>query len=162
MWAPDDLPLAVSLWGEPEVARFLQADGPPSRASIEERLGRELASQAQHGFQYWPIFLRADGAFAGCCGLRPYRLEDRVHELGVHLRSAFWRRGLAVEAARAVIDHAARVLGARALFAGHHPSNVASRATLLKLGFRYTHDELYAPTGLRHPSYLLTLPGPPP
>ncbi len=23
------------------------------------------------------------------------------------------------------------------------------------LGFRYTHDELYPPTGLLHPSYLL-------
>ena len=26
---------------------------------------------------------------------------------------------------------------------------------LHRLGFRYTHDELYPPTGLNHPSYLL-------
>ena len=31
--------------------------------------------------------------------------------------------------------------------------------TLRKLGFRYTHDELYPPTGLRHPSYLLAPAG---
>jgi hypothetical protein len=24
-----------------------------------------------------------------------------------------------------------------------------------KLGFRYTHDEFYPPTGLNHPAYLL-------
>jgi hypothetical protein len=33
--------------------------------------------------------------------------------------------------------------------------DTASRALLGKLGFRYTHDELYAPTGLLHPSYRL-------
>jgi RimJ/RimL family protein N-acetyltransferase len=41
------------------------------------------------------------------------------------------------------------------VFAGHNPANTASRGLLARLGFRYTHDELYAPTGLRHPSYLL-------
>ena len=47
-------------------------------------------------------------------------------------------------------------LRARGLFAGHHPENAASGAMLRKLGFRYSHDELYAPTGVHHPSYLLT------
>jgi ribosomal-protein-alanine N-acetyltransferase len=42
------------------------------------------------------------------------------------------------------------------LFAGHNPKNEASRHILAKLGFRYTHDELYEPTGLQHPCYLLT------
>jgi len=27
---------------------------------------------------------------------------------------------------------------------------------LLKLGFSYTHDEFYPPTGLNRPSYLMT------
>jgi RimJ/RimL family protein N-acetyltransferase len=42
------------------------------------------------------------------------------------------------------------------LFAGHNPKNEASRQLLEKLGFRYTHDEYYAPTGLNHPSYMMT------
>jgi [ribosomal protein S5]-alanine N-acetyltransferase len=29
------------------------------------------------------------------------------------------------------------------------------RQLLAKLGFHYTHDEFYPPTGLQHPSYLL-------
>jgi [ribosomal protein S5]-alanine N-acetyltransferase len=47
------------------------------------------------------------------------------------------------------------VLGASALFAGHHPDNTGSRRTLVKLGFRFTHDELYPPTGVMHPGYEL-------
>jgi RimJ/RimL family protein N-acetyltransferase len=157
-WREEDVDLAVDLWADPAVTRFLQAEGPPSRETVAERLRREIASQAEHGYQYWPIFLLEDGAHVGCCGLRPRRPEERVHEFGVHLRPAFWGRGLAHEAGVAVRDHAFGPLLARALFAGHHPENRASGAMLRKLGFRHTHDELYPPTGLLHPSYLLTPP----
>lgn len=51
-----------------------------------------------------------------------------------------------------MIAHAFDVFGARALFAGCNPDNTASRALLEKLGFGYTHDEFYSPTGLYHPS----------
>jgi RimJ/RimL family protein N-acetyltransferase len=104
--------------------------------------------QREHGFQYWPIFLRG-GEHVGCCGLKPR--DERIHELGFYVRPACWGRGLAVDAAQAVIAHAFDVLGAAALFAGHHPENHGSRRTLEKLGFRYTHHELYPPTGLQHP-----------
>ena len=54
------------------------------------------------------------------------------------------------------MDHAFRDLAVGGLFAGHNPKNTASRHLLQKLGFRYTHDEFYAPTGLQHPSYMMT------
>jgi len=82
-------------------------------------------------------------------------VEERVYELGVHLRPTFWRRGLAKEAARTIIDYGFAVLGADALFAGHHPSNEASCQLLLKLGFVRTGEELYPATGLMHPSYIV-------
>lgn len=150
-WRADDLDLAAALWSDPEVTRFI--GGPASPDAVAARLAAEIASEAAVGFQYWPMFQRSDGAHVGCCGLRPYRAA--IHELGVHIRPTFWRRGYALEAARAVIAHAFGTLGASALFAGHNPDNEASRAMLGKLGFRYTHDELYPPTGRLHPSYLL-------
>jgi RimJ/RimL family protein N-acetyltransferase len=66
-----------------------------------------------------------------------------------------WRLGLGYEAATAVIEYAFGELHVGRLFAGHHPRNDASRQLLVKLGFRYTHDESYAPTGSDHPSYEL-------
>lgn len=153
-WRPEDIDLAVGLWGDPEVARFIYAK-PPGRAALEDRLAREIAMQTERGFQYWPIFLLDGAAHVGCCGLRPYRPEDRIHEFGVHIRPAYWRQGLAFEAGTAVIAYAFDRLEARGLFAGHNPASPASRLMLLKLGFSYSHDELYPPTGLQHPSYLL-------
>jgi predicted GNAT superfamily acetyltransferase len=121
--------------------------GPFSLEQVRERLATEMARP----LQYWPVFDSRE--FIGCCGLRPR--EEGMPEIGFHVRKAHWGKGYAKEAARAVIRHAFDNLGCRSLFAGHHPANDASRALLGKLGFEYTHDEHYAPTGLMHPSYRL-------
>ena len=156
-WSAADLALAEGLWGDPEVTRLI--GGPFSKEQVRERLAREIATYEEHGVQYWPMFLLATGDHVGCCGLRPYNAAERVLELGFHIRRAHWRQGYAQEAAQTVIVYAFQVLGATALFAGHNPANEPSRDLLSKLGFRYTHDEYYAPTGLNHPSYLLQAAG---
>jgi [ribosomal protein S5]-alanine N-acetyltransferase len=155
-WTEKDLPLATTLWGDREVSRYL--GGPFSPDQIQKRLAQEISWMAAHGLQYWPIFLLADGEFAGCCGLRPYKLDEKIYELGFHLLTAFWGRGLATEAAQASISFGFETLGASALFAGHHPENEISPRVLAKVGFRYTHDEIYPPTGELHPSYILDRP----
>ena len=154
LWCERDVDLAWALWGDPEVTRLI--GGPFSKEQVEERLKQEIATVASHGIQYWPIFLLGTGEHVGCCGLRPYQPEEKIYEIGFHVRKAYWRRGYAVEGARAVIAYAFNTLGAAALFAGHNPENEASRRLLQKLDFAYTHDEYYPPTGLNHPSYLLT------
>lgn len=161
----DDLSLARALWGNAAVTKFI--GGPFSEQQIEARLNRELETQKNHGIQYWPIFLLEGGSHVGCAGVRPYAASpavlekvleealETVLELGVHIRPEFWRRGFAEEASRAVIAFAFSTLNASALFAGHHPENESSRRLLAKLGFQFTHEELYAPTARLHVSYLL-------
>ena len=155
-WTDDDADTAFRLWADPEVTAFLGTGQPWTRQQVLERLTAEIACQRQHGVQYWPIFLKAGGEHVGCCGLRPRHPNQGVWELGVHLAPRFWGIGLATEASRAVIEFAFERLGATALFAGHHPNNVSSQRLLRELGFHYTHREFYPPTGLEHPSYLLT------
>jgi ribosomal-protein-alanine N-acetyltransferase len=154
-WSPEDLPLAIGLWGDPEVTALI--GGPFTPEMVRARLAKEIAQMQEYGLQYWPIFLLDGNQHIGCAGLRPYRVKERVYELGVHLRPAFWGRGLAKEASRAIIEYGFGTLGAEALFAGHHPSNEASCQLLLKLGFVRTHEELYPPTGLMHPAYMLRM-----
>jgi RimJ/RimL family protein N-acetyltransferase len=152
-WCEDDLDIAVVLWGDYEVTKFFDARGKWSRDAVCERLAKEIRTQNTHGIQYWPIFLLETNGHVGCCGLRPYDLSLRIYEIGFHIRSNQWRRGYAREAAVAVIDYAFNTLKANGLFAGHNPQNEASQYLLQRLGFRYTHDEYYPPTGLNHPSY---------
>jgi len=152
-WTEGDLPLATQLWGDPEATARI--GGPFTREMIRARLEKEIAQGREFGLQYWPVFLLEGNEFAGCAGVRPYKMEERVLELGAHLRRKFWGQGMATEATRAAIDYAFATLGAEALFAGHHPQNDSSKKLLNKLGFARTHEELYPPTGLMHPSYLL-------
>ncbi len=154
-WRAADVALAYGLWGDPRVARWIDARGRLSREQVRERLTWEIKNHKDHGIQYWPVFRLDTAAHVGCCGLRPYKKENRVYELGFHICPPSWRKGYAFEAARAVIAHAFERLHAAALFAGHHPRNRASRQLLGKLGFQYTHDEYYAATGCQHPSYRL-------
>ncbi len=154
-WAPEDLGLALALWGDPAVTRLI--GGPFSEERVAERLALEIRNQASFGFQYWPIFRLADDAHVGCCGLRPVPGREGVLELGFHLRPEHWGVGFATEAGRAAIDYAFETIAAEALVAGHHPANEPSRRVLLRLGFRYVGNELYPPTGLEHPSYELTV-----
>lgn len=153
-WRESDLPLALALWSDPAVTQFVAA-GALSERRIRLRLEHEIETRRRHGIQYWPLFLLASGEHVGCCGLRPHGERAGTPELGVHIASGHWRQGYALEAASRVADHAFNVLGVEALFAGHNPANLASRGLLTKLGFVYTHDEFYEPTGLYHPSYIL-------
>jgi len=151
-WVAEDLPLAIALWGDARVMAKIDARA-PGADSAQARLELEIRREREHGVQYWPIFGRSDGAHVGCCGLRPYQPD--VYELGFHLRPEAWGAGYATEAARAVIAHAFDERGAARLIAGHHPDNDASRRTLEKLGFTFTHRQLYEPTGREHPYYAL-------
>jgi RimJ/RimL family protein N-acetyltransferase len=125
-WREDDLGIAMELWGDYEVTKFFDMRGKLSQKEVQERLAREIKCQ-----------------------------KRQIYEIGFHIRSNQWRRGYAREAAHAVTDYAFSTLKAKALFAGHNPQNAASDYLLKQLGFRYTHDEYYPPTGLNHPSYLL-------
>ena len=152
-WTDEDIDLAVSLWGNPDVTQFICTTGVFSPEDISARLNKEIENDRQFGIQYWPVFELATGELIGCCGLRPY--SDGIYEIGFHLRPQFWRKGFAVEAAAAAINYAFNKLLADGLFAGHNPKNIASSKVLAKLNFKYLRDEFYAPTGLYHPSYEL-------
>jgi [ribosomal protein S5]-alanine N-acetyltransferase len=155
VWTENDLDLATVLWGDPQVTRFIVSCGRMSPDKVRERLGTEIECQNHHGIQYWPLFLRENDEFVGCCGLRPHGADSKALEMGVHLIRAQWHKGLATEACSAIIRWAFDHQGVEWLFAGHNPNNRASARLLLGLGFHALGEEFYPPTGLMHPSYRL-------
>lgn len=55
-WRQADEPLALALWTDPMVTRFI-ANRPIAGHEALLRLNREICTQASRGIQYWPIFL---------------------------------------------------------------------------------------------------------
>ncbi len=157
-WRDPDLQAGHQPLGRSRRSRGTSARAATRYPEVQARLQREIEAERAHGMQYWPIFLLTTGEHIGCCGLRPREGQPQIPELGVHVASRHWRQGYAFEAASRVIAYAFSCGNIEAIFAGHNPENAASRRLLTRLGFVYTHDEFYAPTGLQHPSYILHRP----
>ena len=156
VWSKKDISDALELWGNQEVTKFIVAGGKMSKEQVQQRLKKEIETYDNFNIQYWPIYLIETNQNIGCCGLRPYDSENNIFEIGIHLKEKYWGKGFAKEACYGVIEYAFETIKVNALFAGHNPKNIVSAQLLKKIGFIYTHDELYLPTGLHHPSYLMT------
>jgi len=155
-WTEEDLPLAEALWCDPEVMRYL--GDTMSREQAQARLHLEMERARLLGIQYWPVFERTTGEFAGCAGLRPFHQEPGVFEVGVHIMPRFWSERLGEEAARAVLQFAFDELQVNGLTAGHNPDNLHSKALLARLGFTYSHMEPWGPLQIDHVFYRLPRP----
>jgi RimJ/RimL family protein N-acetyltransferase len=123
----DDVDLLVDLDSDPEVMRFLT--GRPStsaevEASIRDNLGRR-----------WIALDQASGEFVGWFGL--VSIDDDTFEIGYRLGRRWWGCGLATEGARAIIDAAFTMLGARRVTAQSMTVNQRSRRVMERCGMRY-------------------------
>ena len=76
-----------------------------------------------------------DGAPIGICSVD---LREDGPELGYWLGVAYWGRGFATEAVRALIDHAFGDIEHETLISGARVNNPASRRVLEKCGFQWT------------------------
>lgn len=128
-----DTEACVAMDREPEVTRFV--DGPwddpaAHRAFIEARTRGPWPA----GMGYWVV--EEAGAFLGWVLLIPEDGQGPEIEIGWRLRRTVWGRGIATEAARALLPHAFGTLGLPRLVAGIDPANVASLAVARKLAMR--------------------------
>jgi RimJ/RimL family protein N-acetyltransferase len=104
----------------------------------ERLLRRCIEDYARHGHALWAVVIRADGAFAGLCGLLVQELEGETElEVGYHLAPAYRGRGLASEAAGAVMRYAFDGLGAERIISIIRPDNTASIAVARRNGLVY-------------------------
>lgn len=140
-YEPTDLHRLHSvLYSDEDAMRLL--GGPRALAGTRAALERSIAQQERAGYSFWPVIERASGLLIGEAGLFPLSPEGPDVALGYALGAAWWGRGLATEAARAVLAEAFGPLGLERVVAITREQNAGSRRVLEKLGFR--------PEGLRH------------
>lgn len=116
--------------------------GPRDLAGTRAALERTMNQQDVGGFSFWPVIERESGLLCGEAGLFPLAPGGPDVALGYAFGSAYWGRGYATEAARAVIAEAFHTLGMQRLVAITREANFGSRRVLTKLGF--------SEHGLRH------------
>jgi RimJ/RimL family protein N-acetyltransferase len=82
----------------------------------------------------WVILWRQTESIIGVIGLKP-DADGKSAELGYYIARNCWGRGVATEAARAVVHAGVSSLGYRRLKSGYHMDNPASGRVLTKVGF---------------------------
>ncbi len=101
-------------------------------------------------------FILEDSAtleFIGTCGMEPYSLMDMdIVELAYRLRLKYWGKGLATEAAAAVIKYGLKELNLPKIHAFSLPQNAGSIKVIGKLGFNFAGEFYHA--GHLHCLYL--------
>jgi RimJ/RimL family protein N-acetyltransferase len=145
-----DAPLFFELDQDPEVMRYLN-DGKPStwehiRDAFVPRTGR--FTNAATGCGLWEVRTREAGEYLGWILVRPYGFDTSDHEpdileLGWRLKRHCWGKGIATEAARAILDVLRPQPGVRAFCALADEANLASTAVMRKLGMRFVDRRVH-------------------
>jgi ribosomal-protein-alanine N-acetyltransferase len=150
-FTPDDAEALYRIYGDPEVMRFM---GPPP-ASLEEEAANLRAHIRNYyerlGFGLWGVELKETGELVGRCGLLRSEIGGRTEtEISYLLERRQWGRGLAAEAAAAVLAHGFGALGLDRIVAVVDPRNDASRRVAERIGMRYEGDVPYKQFGVVH------------
>jgi [ribosomal protein S5]-alanine N-acetyltransferase len=132
-----DLPLIVELHSDPDVQRRLGGTWSPS--FMQAKLEELIRDDVEVGYSKWKACLH-DGTFVGRAGIQPFPREGadrgRTNELGYAFKTEFWGRGLATEAAAALISWFFANTPHDHLMAMTTPDHAASQHVLQKAGFR--------------------------
>ncbi len=132
-----DLSALADLLHDPQVRRYLCDDQKLPPATIAGFIV-ESARLDSRGLGYWVIGERDGDPFIGVVGLTDpsdeFPLMQGGIEVLVALRPGGWGRGLATEAAMAVLARAAEV-GVDRVVAGVDVPNVASHRLMYRVGF---------------------------
>jgi len=116
----DFMRFSLGVYGREQTAGFIERVGTRDRASLPSQFA---------------VIYREDNELVGYCGFFLH-VVDGVEELeiGYRIDPAYWGRGIATEAARAVRDHAFDDLHLPRVISLIHPDNLASRRVAEKNG----------------------------
>jgi RimJ/RimL family protein N-acetyltransferase len=143
----EDAPFILTLLNEPSFLRYI---GDKKVRNLEDArqyiLNGPIASYERHGFGLCLMELRDSHTPVGMCGiLKREELPDP--DIGFALLPDFCSKGLAFEAATAVLNDASERQGLERILAITSLDNEASINLLERLGFRFERVTKLSPEG---------------
>jgi len=159
-WRSEDLDGFAAVNAQPEVMRYIHDGRILDRAATAERLAAYQRHWDEQGFGLYAVEIKQTGELAGFTGLAvPTFLPEIMPavEIGWRFGRAFWGRGLATEAAQAVVAQARAELRLRRLVSIHVVGNEASARVMVKLGMSLERETVQPDTGREVRVYALDL-----
>ncbi len=155
-FSPEDLDALAEVLSDPETMRYYPA--PYDRVGVEQWIARNRQRYQDDGVGLWAMELNTTHEVIGDCGVIPQQVEEeRLYEIGYHLRQDHWHHGLATEAAVACRDWAFTHLKTDRLISLIRPENLPSRRVAERIGMTFWKEVKWR--GLQHCVYSIKKPG---
>ncbi|HEX7879773.1 MAG TPA: GNAT family N-acetyltransferase [Candidatus Eisenbacteria bacterium] len=138
---PGDVDELFAVYGDPESMRWVGDGQPLDRAACEQWVGVTERNVTTRGYGMSVMVDRASGEVVGFVGL-VHPGGQELPELKYALKRDQWGKGLATEAARAMLAWGADRFGLTTIIATIAPENDASRRILEKLGMTEVEPRL--------------------
>jgi ribosomal-protein-alanine N-acetyltransferase len=151
-YVESDVDALHRLWTDADVRRYLWDDKVIDRATADETMRGSMQSTAEQGFGHWAVCSPGSDALIGFCGLKSMD-ESADVELLYGFLPAYWRRGLATEAAHAMLRFAFEEHGKPRVYAITDTPNLASAAVMQRLGMQF--EKRYDYNGLDSVRYVI-------
>lgn len=136
-FTPGDAADLFSIYSDPEVSKY--DSDPPMQKTDEasdfiEKTGQEFAAKKSI---WWAICLKDENRLIGDVVFFFWNQAYYKADLGYGLARAYWRRGIAAEAVRAVTKFGFETLGLHRINVDTRMDNIASVRLMQKLGFHH-------------------------
>jgi [ribosomal protein S5]-alanine N-acetyltransferase len=131
----DDVTALHDHWTEPDVRRFLWDGKVISRDQVREVIATSHRLFGEHDVGLWSIRPATDPGIVGCAGFWHFHHPPEL-ELLISLSSSHWGRGLALEAAGALLTYTFRELDWAEVQASTDTPNAASLRLMQRLGMQ--------------------------
>jgi RimJ/RimL family protein N-acetyltransferase len=128
-----DLEAMQLVYGDADAMRWVGDGTAITPAGCARWLEVTLENYRRRGYGMTALVWRESGEVVGFCGL-VHPGDQPEAEIKYALRRSYWGRGLATEAARAMLAYGEQSLGLDYVMATTAPENIASHKVLLKAG----------------------------
>ncbi len=128
--------------GEEGILRYFPNPESPPLERVERLVAHQLKHWEEHGLGWWAVEPLGNPELIGWAGLQ-FLPETGETEVAYLLSRAYWRQGLATEAARASLRFGFEELKLETIIALVHPENRASRGVIEKLAMSFVDQAHY-------------------
>jgi RimJ/RimL family protein N-acetyltransferase len=139
-WRDSDRAPFSAMSADPEVMEFFPE--PLSRKESDHVIARIQAHQEKYGFCFFAAEVIGNAAFIGFVGIQHVPFKARFTpavEIGWRLARRYWNRGLATEAAQAVLNYSFQTLKLEEVVSYAVSGNLRSRRVMEKINMRHDH-----------------------
>ena len=129
--APDMYQLRI----DQDAMQFLDTHPPKSVADIEAKINENRSNFEDKIGINWIIKMKDSDEAIGYMGIWRIDKHNNRGELGYAIKKQYWKKGIASEAAKTIINYGFSKMELHTIMANTNPLNIGSKALLIKLGF---------------------------